>query len=227
MSLGIKDEDLGALRRIAWAADNQKEFPEEIVPLSKKLWNELQALEIFNPFIFTADKYDPFVNFAALTKLGDKAELVLPLWAESKLMGVLSLRAKKKELFTKFHVNLLKTITPPITIALTNALAHEKIKRTSELLAEDNRLLRQELIWTSTEGIIGRDGGLSNLMEMVKQVAPLNNTVLLLGETGTGKELIANAIHFSSTFKDGPFIKVNCGAIPEQLVDSELFGHEK
>ena len=227
VSLGIKDDDLGAYRRIALAADNQKEFPEEIVPLSKKLWNELQALEIFNPFIFTAEKDDPFSSFAALVKLDDKAELVLPLWADSKLMGVLGLRAIRKELFTKHHIELLRTISPPITIALTNALAHEKIKRTSELLAEDNRLLRKEFFWTSTEGIIGQDGGLSNLMEMVKQVAPLNNTVLLLGETGTGKELIANAIHFSSAYKDGPFIKVNCGAIPEHLVDSELFGHEK
>ena len=64
-------------------------------------------------------------------------------------------------------------------------------------------------------------------MEMVRQVAPLDSPVLLLGETGTGKEVIANAIHYSSPRKDGPFIKVNCGAIPETLLDSELFGHEK
>ena len=64
-------------------------------------------------------------------------------------------------------------------------------------------------------------------MRMVEQVAPLDSPVLLLGETGTGKELIANAIHSSSPRKDGPFIKVNCGAIPETLLDSELFGHEK
>jgi transcriptional regulator with GAF, ATPase, and Fis domain len=64
-------------------------------------------------------------------------------------------------------------------------------------------------------------------MEMVRQVAPLNNSVLLLGETGTGKDVIANVIHFASSRKDGPFIKVNCGAIPESLIDSELFGHEK
>lgn len=62
---------------------------------------------------------------------------------------------------------------------------------------------------------------------MVRQVAPLNNTVLLLGETGTGKEMIANAIHYSSPRKDGPFIKVNCGALPDSLIDSELFGHER
>ena len=227
VSLSIKDENLGAFRRIALAADNQKEFPEEITPLSKDLWNELQAIAPHDPFIFTSEMDEPFSTFAALAKLEDKAELVLPLWTDGKLIGVLGLRAVKKELLTRHHMELLSSIKPPMTIALTNALAHEKIKRTSELLAEDNRLLREEFIWTATEGIIGHDGGLNNLMQMVKQVAPLNNTVLLLGETGTGKEMIANAIHFSSSYKDGPFIKVNCGAIPEHLIDSELFGHEK
>ena len=77
------------------------------------------------------------------------------------------------------------------------------------------------------EEIIGSDFGLKSVMEMVQQVAPLDSPVLLLGETGTGKEVIANAIHYSSPRKDGPFIKVNCGAIPETLLDSELFGHEK
>jgi transcriptional regulator with GAF, ATPase, and Fis domain len=227
VSLNITDDDLGAVRRIALAADNQKEFPKEITPFPKDLWNELQSLALYDPFIFTADMDEPFSSFAALGKLEDKAELVLPLWTDDKLIGALGLRATKQELLTRHHMELLSSIRPPMTIALINALAHEKIKRTSELLAEDNRLLREEFIWTATEGIIGHDGGLNNLMQMVKQVAPLNNTVLILGETGTGKEVIANAIHFSSSYKNGPFIKVNCGAIPEHLIDSELFGHEK
>ena len=227
VSLNITDDDLGAVRRIALAADNQKEFPKEITPFPKDLWNELQSLALYDPFIFTADMDEPFSSFAVLGKLEDKAELVLPLWTDDKLIGALGLRATKQELLTRHHMELLSSIRPPMTIALINALAHEKIKRTSELLAEDNRLLREEFIWTATEGIIGHDGGLNNLMQMVKQVAPLNNTVLILGETGTGKEVIANAIHFSSSYKNGPFIKVNCGAIPEHLIDSELFGHEK
>ncbi len=181
VSLNIKDDDLGAVRRVALAADNQKEFPEEITPFPKDLWNELQSLALYDPFIFTADMDEPFSSFAALSKLEDKAELVLPLWTDDKLIGALGLRATKQELLTQHHMELLSSIRPPVTIALTNALAHEKIKRTSELLAEDNRLLREEFIWTATEGIIGHDGGLHYLMQMVKQVAPLNNTVLLLG----------------------------------------------
>jgi transcriptional regulator with GAF, ATPase, and Fis domain len=95
------------------------------------------------------------------------------------------------------------------------------------MLADDNRYLLDELHWISGDEIIGAEFGLSMVMRMVEQVAPLDSTVLLLGETDTGKELIANAIHRSSPRKDGPFIKVNCGAIPETLLDSELFGHEK
>lgn len=92
---------------------------------------------------------------------------------------------------------------------------------------EDNRFLRGELRQVTGEEIIGADFGLRGVMEMVRQVAPLPSPVLLLGETGTGKEIIASAIHNLSLRKDGPFIKVNCGAIPETLLDSELFGHEK
>lgn len=224
MSLSIKDDELSALRNIALAADNQREFPEEIVPLSKELWKEVQEWAPRTPHIFTADMD---TRFAALVKLERKAELVLPLWIDDRLCGVLTLRAVSKELFTQQFIELLTCISQPMAIALANALAHERLKRTSELLAEDNRLLRKEFYLQEAEEIVGQEGGMHNVMHMVRQVAPLNNTVLLLGETGTGKELIANAIHFSSAYKDGPFVKVNCGAIPEHLIDSELFGHEK
>jgi transcriptional regulator with GAF, ATPase, and Fis domain len=106
-------------------------------------------------------------------------------------------------------------------------LRHQEVLRLKDMLADDNRYLFNELRSVSGDEIIGSDFGLKAVMEMVKQVAPIDSPVLLLGETGTGKEVIANAIHYSSRRKDGPLIKVNCGAIPETLLDSELFGHEK
>ena len=75
--------------------------------------------------------------------------------------------------------------------------------------------------------IIGAEYGLKHVMDMVRWVAPLNSPVIIMGETGAGKEVIANAIHYTSSRRNGPFIKVNCGAIPEGLLDSELFGHER
>ena len=87
--------------------------------------------------------------------------------------------------------------------------------------------MRQELERISGNQVIGAEFGLRQTMEMVRQVAPLNNPILLLGETGTGKEVIANAIHLASPRRDKPMIRVQCGAIPDTLLDSELFGHEK
>jgi len=142
-------------------------------------------------------------------------------------LGGLILRAQGEEVYDSSHVELLSMVTEPFAIALSNALAHEKLLKYRDILIDDNRFLNKELLSQTGDEIIGGNSGLRNVMEMVQQVAPLNNSVLLLGETGTGKEVIANSIHFGSPRKDGPFIKVNCGAIPESLIDSELFGHEK
>jgi len=129
--------------------------------------------------------------------------------------------------FSPGHLDLLEAAAEPFSIALANALAHEAVLKYRDVLLDDNRFLKNELLSRADDEIIGGNSGLRNVMEMVRQVAPLNNTVLLFGETGTGKEVIANAIHFGSPRREGPFIKVNCGAIPESLIDSELFGYEK
>ncbi|MDX1702055.1 MAG: sigma-54 dependent transcriptional regulator, partial [Melioribacteraceae bacterium] len=92
---------------------------------------------------------------------------------------------------------------------------------------DDNKFLHGELRKVSGEEIIGAHFGLRDVMHKVQQVAALNSPVLLLGETGVGKDVIANSIHYSSSRNDGPFVSVNCGAIPDTLIDSELFGHEK
>ena len=95
------------------------------------------------------------------------------------------------------------------------------------MLADDNRYFQDELNRMAGETVIGAGQGLGTVMEMVHQVSPLESPVLLLGETGTGKEVVANAIHNLSLRNQGPFIRVNCGAIPASLLDSELFGYEK
>ncbi|MEM1437223.1 MAG: sigma 54-interacting transcriptional regulator, partial [Pseudomonadota bacterium] len=104
---------------------------------------------------------------------------------------------------------------------------YREILRLQELLADDNRYLQQELIRDQGEQIIGADFGLADVMRAARQVAAHDSPVLLFGETGVGKDVIANHIHQQSSRRDGPMIKVNCGAIPDALMDSELFGHEK
>ncbi len=108
-----------------------------------------------------------------------------------------------------------------LKLAMERAMDHRKLR-------EENRLLRQTLgEQFDSENIIGRSASMIKLLETVAQVAPTEATVLITGESGTGKELIASAIHFNSMRKEGPFIKVNCAAITETLLESELFGHEK
>ncbi|ACH39530.1 GAF sensor sigma-54-dependent transcriptional regulator [Citrifermentans bemidjiense Bem] len=225
MFLDIPDKSLGATRRIAFASVGHRP-PVEIVPLPEGVWEWLGGLRA--PFILNASDADERIRtFAPLIKLEGCSDLSMPLRIEDELIGFLILRAKGEKRYTSDHMALLSVVVEPFAMALANALAHEAVVRYRDILLDDNRFLRSELAPKLGDEIIGGNTGLRNVMEMVQQVAPLSNTVLLMGETGTGKEVIANAIHFASPRKDGPFIKVNCGAIPEGLIDSELFGHEK
>lgn len=230
LSLNILDSDLCAIRRIATAMAKDSDIPEEIVHLSKKVWNQVQEFSRHNrnAFISTDSLPSDLLNLVAFQfKMEGNSDLILPLWIDGELIGTLSLRCGGDRRYKSDHVELLGTVAEPFAIALANALAHEKILKYRDILIDDNRFLNKELSPNAGDEVVGDSSGLRNVMEMVRQVAPLDNSVLLLGETGTGKELIANAIHYSSARKEGPFIKVNCGAIPENLIDSELFGHEK
>jgi transcriptional regulator with GAF, ATPase, and Fis domain len=153
--------------------------------------------------------------------------MVLRLVLEGRFVGAFAVRADGRGRYSEEHAQLLRLLNDPFAIALTNSLRYREVLSLKDLLADDNRYLQEELQRISGDEIIGADFGLQDVMDMVRQVAPLPSPVLLLGETGTGKEVIANAIHQTSLCKEGPFIKVNCGAIPDTLLDSELFGHEK
>ena len=153
--------------------------------------------------------------------------LVLHLKVAGKNIGELVISARGRDLFCKEHARLLELLHDPFAIATTNILKHRGVLHLQKNLSDDYRYLANELRQISGAEIIGEEHGLKPVMEKVRQVALLDSHVLLLGETGTGKEVIANAIHYSSPRHTGPLIKVNCGALPENLVDSELFGHEK
>ncbi len=226
MSLHILDKNLGATRLIAFATVKNVK-PEEILPLPEGIWEWMKGLR--HPFTLTTSSIqdEPIRIFASLIKLHGYSDLTLPLRIEDNLIGFLVFRARSDDKYTAEHIDLLATVAEPFAIALNNALAHESEVKLREMLIDDNRFLSRELLPHVENNVVGGNSGLSNVMNMVQQVALRSSTLLLLGETGTGKEVIANAIHFASKRKDGPFIKVNCGAIPENLIDSELFGHEK
>jgi transcriptional regulator with GAF, ATPase, and Fis domain len=157
----------------------------------------------------------------------DHSYLSMRLEIDGNRVGAVSLCAKGLNQYTPEHAELFSLLHDPFAITMANALKHQQVLRLKEMLAEDNRYLQRELFHMTGDTIIGADSGLKGVMAMVRQVAPMDSPVLLLGETGVGKELIANALHQQSQRRFGPLIKVNCGAIPDTLVDSELFGHEK
>jgi transcriptional regulator with GAF, ATPase, and Fis domain len=153
--------------------------------------------------------------------------LMLDLALEGKFVGTVSVFSEPDIKFNHHHVRLLSLLNEPFSIALTNSLRFRELQALRDMLADDNRYFQQELQRIAGEAVVGAELGLKGVMEMVRQVAPLESPVLLLGETGVGKEVLANAIHNLSLRRSGPLIRVNCGAIPETLMDSELFGHEK
>ena len=159
---------------------------------------------------------DPNVSFIAFSPV--------PKW---NLFCSILIGNHMGEKYTEKHIRLLSLLNEPMAIAMSNYLRYREVLRLQDILMDDNRYLQNELMQDINNEIIGAQYGLQQIMNMAIQVAPLTSPALILGETGTGKEVIATAIHNLSPRRDGPFIKVNCGAIPESLMDSELFGHEK
>ncbi len=155
------------------------------------------------------------------------SSIVIEMVLSGKRMGALIIVSEEKVVYTREHARLLTLLNEPLGIALTNSIRYRRVQQLKNLLVDDKRYLEDELLKLTETKVIGAEYGLKNVMEAVHLVSPMNSPVLLLGETGVGKEVIAQAIHHGSDRRDGPFIKVNCGAISESLVDSELFGHEK
>lgn len=157
--------------------------------------------------------------------LGSDGCILMPLLIDGMLVGVAVFLAHHQQSFLPRHAELLTAVTKPFSIALANSLKHlEVVRHQQEARREADRLRKALAKETS---VLGVNGGLKKVFEMAELVAPLDSPVMLVGETGTGKEVIAAAIHRASKRSKKPFIRMNCGAIPDNLADSELFGHEK
>jgi transcriptional regulator with GAF, ATPase, and Fis domain len=196
-------------------------IPSEIQPFVER--PDVQTLVIERAEMHPTAR--PWISNGLMDK--DSSLLVLRLVVGGDIVGAVTFLSRGSGRYSQEHAEILSLLREPFAIALSNSIRYRELLKLKDLLIEDNRFLRGELHQVTGQEIIGADFGLRDVMKMVRQVAPLPSPVLLLGETGTGKEIIAGAIHHLSPRKDGPFVKVNCGAIPETLMDSELFGHEK
>lgn len=231
MFLQRYDSGFGSMRTIATSTSEECFELDLLTPLSDeakasasmKNLNPSQGIYIFDD----PEKYAISREMLAFHKVYCTSLLVMLLEMEDEIFGSLVLGTDGDEKYTKAHADLVLQLKMPFVIALSNNLKHRELIKLKDLLTDDNRYLHGELRRLSGDEIVGANFGLRKVMEKVQQVSSLNSPVLLLGETGVGKDVIANTIHYSSSRSKGPFVGVNCGAIPETLIDSELFGHEK
>jgi formate hydrogenlyase transcriptional activator len=173
------------------------------------------------------DRYEPSVSRLFLAE-GLHSGCIVPLITANRTLGTLSLSSLRPGAFTQEDVDLLMRVANQVAIAIENALAYREIAELKNKLADEKLYLEEEIRTEYTfEEIVGDSPALKRVLSQVETVAPTDSSVLVLGETGTGKEVIARAIHDLSPRRERTFVKVNCAAIPTGLLESELFGHEK
>ena len=159
---------------------------------------------------------------------GVKSGCCVPLKSHNRLLGTLNIASLRPGAFSQDDVDLLSQVANQIAIAVENALAYRQIEELKDKLNKEKLYLEDEIRTEyNFEEIIGESAALKRILKQVETVAPTDSTVLIQGETGTGKELIARAIHNLSKRRERTFVKMNCAAIPTGLLESELFGHER
>src|SRR5437868_5431609 len=184
-----------------------------------------KAMDTLKPVVLDDGEPD---NCVSGTAEGIRAQCIIPLVNRDRVLGILCPSRTTETPFVPEDVDFLSRASGQIAIAIENALAYHELSELKDKLAQEKLYLEEEIRSDSGfERIIGKSAPLKHILELVNTVAPSDSTVLLLGETGTGKELIARAIHDRGRRKDRTFVKLNCAAIPTGLLESELFGHEK
>ena len=229
-SLALLDPTTGLLRIHALDfPGNQSIFkPETTVPRDNSPAG--RAIATGRPLVARGSELDQYHSeiIRVLRAEGLQAVCCTPLTHHGSTFGTLNLASRRIDAFTAQDVELLQPVGAQIAIAVENALAFKEIDALKNKLAVEKLYLEEEIRSEfNFEEIVGESPVLKRALAQVELAAPAGTTVLLLGETGTGKELFARAIHNLSPRRDRTFVKINCAAIPSGLLESELFGHEK
>ncbi len=225
----VPDREQRQMRQLAL------DFPESKGFVREDLLNPVEGSEIGRVFT-TGEPYIARTKADFLTAWSNplaRAESLesgcaLPLISRNRTVGVLTLGSRVENSVSPEEVDFLLQAAGQVAIAIDNALAYREIAELKDKFAQEKLYLEDEIRGEMDfEGIVGQSSVLRHVLNLVETVAPSDSTVLLLGETGTGKELIARAIHERSRRKERTFVKLNCAAIPTGLLESELFGHER
>ena len=217
------DESQSAYVRRFSDATGAREDAYEHSPGVRELLEQHRQTLVFNDV-----RGEPRLQGSGIGRAGAHCAVVLPLTMAGAFVGAAIFARTRPSPFLPGEVSILEDVARPVTTAVANALAFEEVQRLRSQLEDENLALQEEIAATAAGGgIIGASAGLREVLERVSRVAATATTVLITGETGTGKELIARAIHVGSPRSKRALVKVNCAALPEGLIASELFGHEK
>lgn len=228
MNLNVFDASLGTMNTVAQATKAGGSSFSLPIPLPADAREALTRDEWPPVVVINRPETNPVSrSFVELIGSKDASILVLRLMLEGERLGTCVIQTKGRDQYTTEHANLVSLINDPVAIALSNHLRYRQLVELKEQLADDCRYFQAELRQRTGEVVVGAKLGLRHVMEIAERVAPTTSPVLLLGETGVGKDVVAAAIHSMSPRHDGAFVKVNCGAMALSLVDSELFGHDK
>jgi formate hydrogenlyase transcriptional activator len=229
-SLALLDSQTGLLKIHALDFPGNQTLIKQEVTVPRDTSPSGQAIASGQPFLARGAEIDRYQNeiIRALRTSGVQTICCVPLITRGKTFGTLNVASRRMDAFSLQDVELLQQVASQIAIAVENALAFKEIEALKNKLAEEKLYLEEEIRSEfNFEEIIGESPALKRALAQVELAAPAGTTVLLLGETGTGKELFARAIHNLSPRRDRTFVKVNCAAIPSGLLESELFGHER
>jgi formate hydrogenlyase transcriptional activator len=219
VGVALPDPEDGELRRYVSDHAGYEEMSVGSVPERSRI-----VFRTGKPLIATREELAAEFEGA----IGLNSLCVYPLIMRERVLGVFGLESSRENAFTQDDLTFLGQVANQIAIAVENALAYGQISELKDKLAQENVYLESEIrSELHFEDIVGNSELLRRVLREVETVAPADSTVLIYGETGTGKELIARAVHNLSSRKSNPFVRLNCAAIPKDLIESELFGHEK
>jgi formate hydrogenlyase transcriptional activator len=222
----LPDTETGELKLFALDFPGAKGFlREEMTRPSGSLANKAFSTGEPMTFIVGQDVATVEPDFG---REGLQSACWLPLISRTRVLGVLGLSRLQAIPFSQEDVHFLTQVATQVAIAVENALSYRQISQLSDKLAQEKLYLEDEIRSEANfEEIVGKSQALHRVLKLVETVAPTDSTVLIFGETGTGKELIARAIHDLSSRSSNTFVRLNCAALPAGLLESELFGHEK
>ena len=230
VSVALFDKVSGKLRVYALDFSNSPEIVKEgtLISLTGPARIAFESLKPTIASTSNLDDFAPEIQAPLAFLVEPKTVCHIPLVNRARALGLLTIGRTSERLYDADEIQFLCQVGGQIAIAIENALAYEEISRLKDKLKEEKLYLEEEFrSEMGFERIIGSSAAIKHVLQLVETVGPSDSTVLLLGETGTGKELIARAIHERSRRKERTFVKLNCAAIPTGLLESELFGHEK